>query len=63
MKGRRLIAWTHGARQEKGVIPKIAKHCVETLRITDSDYSVTGRLGGGEVDSTADGISREKGYM
>ena len=24
---------------------------------------VTGRLGDGAVDSTADGISREKGYM
>ena len=26
-------------------------------------FLVTGRLGDGAVDSTADGISREKGYM
>ena len=32
-------------------------------RLENRRIGVTGRLGGGAVDSTADGISREKGYM
>ena len=34
-----------------------------TLRFDEDSGGVTGRLGGGAVDSTVDGISREKGYM
>ena len=41
-------------------VPSTASKRSELL---NSDYSVTGRLGGGAVDSTAYGISREKGYM
>ena len=33
------------------------------LVVGSFQISVTGRLGGGAVDSTADGISRKKGYM
>ena len=35
----------------------------EDSRPSKKTAIVTGRLGGGAVDSTADGISREKGYM
>ena len=36
---------------------------MDAMKMAASRGSVTGRLGGGAVDSTADGISREKGYM